>query len=244
MDQGWLPPETEQSPQNPYADWAVAAQIETENFGVLAPGMPTPARDRASYFARVTNEGVVVEAASFYAELFARAFFEPDPRRLIKQTLASTPAGNSRAKIARNVLDWQIAAPDDWRTVCQQIVLRYANDPSWNGSRVNFGLTLMALLYGEGRYRETVTIATLAGWDNDINATTAGGLVGVMHGYSGLPLELRSHASDIYFNEDMTNLPKYDSLSNMAARTQALDEQVILEAGGEVVDGRYQIPLD
>jgi hypothetical protein len=38
------------------------------------------------------------------------------------------------------------------------------------------------------------------------------------------------------------DLPQYDTVSNIALRTQLLAEQAIVQAGGSVQDGVYHIP--
>ena len=90
---------------------------------------------------------------------------------------------------------------------------------------------------------QTLTIACLAGWDADNNATTSTGLLGVIHGFEGLPDPIRT-ASDLYYNEDVTGpLPQHETVPRIATRTQALAEVVIRQAGGRVADGVYSIPL-
>ena len=87
-----------------------------------------------------------------------------------------------------------------------------------------------------------MTIAALAGWDADNNATTASGLLGIIHGYQNLPEPIRT-ATDLYYNEDVTgDLPQIQTVPDIAARTQALAERVIQQAGGEARDGVYYIP--
>lgn len=87
-----------------------------------------------------------------------------------------------------------------------------------------------------------MTIAALAGWDADNNATTASGLLGIICGFQKLPDPIRT-ATDLYYNEDVTgSLPEFQTVPDFAARTQALAEAVIQQAGGEVRGGVYFIP--
>jgi hypothetical protein len=83
MDQGVLPPDTGGAELNPEGVWSIDAQLHTELFGLLAPGLPGEAGRRAHYFARVTNSGLAVDVSDFYAQLYARAFFEDDVPALI-----------------------------------------------------------------------------------------------------------------------------------------------------------------
>jgi ADP-ribosylglycohydrolase len=242
MDEGVIPPETGSATLNPEGVWSIDAQLQTELFGLIAPGLPGQAAQRAIYFARVTNSGLAVEVSAFYAVMYALAFFEPNVPALIEKTQSHFPADAPVNQIVNQVKRWHNQHPTDWRATRRLIQDRYDNDPEWWAAKVNFASALMALLYGQGDLIETMTIASLAGWDADNNATTTAGLLGVIHGFQKLPEPIRA-ASDLYYNEDVTgDLPKYQTISEFASRTQALAEAVIRQAGGQVRDGLYIIP--
>lgn len=235
MDDGVLPPATGSLPLNPEGAWAMDAQLETELFGLINPGQPEKARDQARFFAQVTSSGPAVDASAFYAHLYSMAFSVtlPDPESgdpdlgsdvsaLLAHARAAEPDDSIVAPIYDEVLAWHVEFPDDWRATRERIKIAYDTDPEWWASRVNFASTVMALLYGEGDLRRTVDIAGLAGWDADNNMTTSAGLLGLVLGYVGLPEPFAS-ASDIYFNQDLSgDLPRYDSVSNIARRTADL----------------------
>jgi ADP-ribosylglycohydrolase len=243
MDEGVLPPETGRAALNPEGVWSIDAQLQTELFGLIAPGLPAEAAPRARYFARVTNSGLAVEASAFYATTYALAFFQPDIPTLIAETQRHFPPEAEVNQIVDQVTAWHRQQPDDWRATRRLIRAAYDHDPEWWAARVNFASTIMALLYGQGDLMETMTIAALAGWDADNNATTAAGLLGLVHGFDHLPEPVRT-ATDLYYNEDVTgDLPEYQTVPEIAARTQALAEQVIRQAGGRVEEDLYFLPL-
>ena len=242
MDQGYLPPDTGSSMLNPEGIWSMDAQLETELFGLIAPGLPHQARQRAVYFARVTNSGSAVEVSAFYATMYAQAFFESDVPTLIARARSTVSSQSSVNEIVDSVLDWHRRFPDDWRETRRRIRDAYDTDPAWWASRVNFASTIMALLYGDGDLMQTLTIAILAGWDADNNATTSSGLLGLIQGFRNLPGPIRT-ATQLYFNEDVTGgLPRYQAVPEIAARTQALAGAVVRQAGGWVRNAVYYIP--
>ena len=242
MDDGVVPPETGSAELNPDGVWSIDAQLQTELFGLIAPGSPDEAARRARYFARVSNSGLSVEASAFYASMLADAFFESDVPRLIEAAQTRFDDDARINEIVNNVRAWHQEHPDDWRASRELIRVAYDHDPEWWGAEVNFASTIMALLYGEGDFMQTMTIASLAGWDADNNVTTSSGLLAIILGFDGLPEEIRE-ASDIYYNEDVTgDLPKYDSVEEIARRTQALAEKQIVEVGGSVEGGVYVVP--
>ena len=242
MDEGILPPETGNAANNPDGAWSIDAQLQTELFGMLAPGMPAVASTYAKRFAQVTNSGPAVEASVFFAALYSLAFFEDDVPALITAARQLTEDEAIIAPIVDNVVQWHQQNPEDWRLTRQLIRDEYDTDPMWWASRVNFAVTVMALLYGESDTLRTIEIAALAGWDADNTMATAAGLLGLIHGYSELPEEIAS-STDIYFNEDVTgDLPRYDTVTQFAVRTQSLAEAMITRAGGMTHQGIYRIP--
>jgi ADP-ribosylglycohydrolase len=246
MDKGITPPNTGSAELNPEGVWSIDAQLQTELFGLIAPGLPEEAARRARYFARVTNSGLAVDVSAFYATMYSLAFFEDDVSTLISAAQADFSLASEVYRIVEQVANWHREHPDDWRQTRRLIRDAYDTDPEWWASRVNFASTLMALLYGEGDLVQTLTIACLAGWDADNNATTSAGLLGLIHGYEELPRPIRT-ASDVYYNEDVTgDMPQYQTVQEIVARTQALAEAVVRGAGGEIdVERRlYVIPVE
>lgn len=244
MDEGVLPPLTGSPELNPDGVWSMDAQLETELFGMLAPGLAQTARRQARFFAAITNSGLAVDVSAFYAHLYSEAFFESDIDWLIDRALAAEPTGSEIPSIVENVRAWHQDHPQDWRTTRNLIRDAYDTDPAWWASRVNFAATIMALLYGEGDLLATVDIAALAGWDADNNMTTSAGLLGIVLGADGLPPEI-SNSTDRYFNQDLTgDLPKFDSVRNIAERTYRLGEVSIFRAGGTYIEANYLIPIE
>ena len=244
MDEGLLPPETGNAENNPDGAWSIDAQLQTELFGMLTPGMPGLAALYAERFARVTNSGPAVEASVFFATLYSLAFFDDNVPALIAAARQLTGEEAIIAPIVDNVVLWHQENPEDWRVTRQLIRDEYDTDPMWWASRVNFAVTIMALLYGESDILRTMEIAALAGWDADNTMATAAGLLGLIHGYNALPQAIRD-STDVYFNEDVTgDLPRYDTVTEFARRTQNLAEEMIFSAGGVTQGGLYRIPTE
>ena len=241
MDDGIVPPDTGSAELNPDGVWSIDAQLQTELFGLIAPGLPDEASRRAIYFAKITNSGFAIDASAFYTDMYARAFFESDIPTLISAAQTRFPEDAPINQIVNNVRAWHEQHPNDWRETRRLIRDAYDDDPDWWAARVNFASAIMALLYGEGDMIKTMTIGSLAGWDADNNVTTSAGLLGIISGYQGLPDDIRN-ASDRYYNEDVTgDLPQYQTVEEIARRTQALAEAVIQASGGKVEDSIYYI---
>jgi len=257
MRDGYLPPETGSRHYNPHW-YSIDAQIGTELLGALSPGMPQTAIDLAGRFGRVTNAGFAVHAAQFYAAMYAEAFFEPNVPTLVFNALAALPADSRTTQVVTDICDWYrddaLDGVLDWRATRARLYETYQGPGSfgryynWVESTINTGATVLALLYGQGDFERTVHIAVLAGWDCDCNPATAGGLLGIIHGFHGLPSHVTDPdiCGDSYVNvarpglpDPAAPLPQTESLAAIAGRTLALAQENILLNGGRITPGRF-----
>lgn len=240
MNQGLLPPATGKRGNNNYWD-SLDAQIEIEIFGQIAPGMVVNALGRADYWARVTNDEHAVDTASFYAAVMADAYFTSDPIALVNNARSLYPSNSYIYQIATDLLNWHNQYPN-WRDTRQKVYEKYWGDPPYTGgwsdnvfgAEVNFASTIMALLYGNGDFENTIQIALLSGFDRDCNAATVGKIIGTVVGYSGIPSHIKDQCSNRYVNTNRSGLPSEDSITNIVSRTQALAEENILLRNGTI----------
>ena len=259
MLDGYLPPQTGGRTHNEHW-YSIDAQIGTESLGAISPGLPQTAIDLAGRFGRVTNEGFPVHAAQFYAAMYAQAFFEPNVVELVARGLEAVPAASRTAAVVRDVRDWYLQDANDgsldWRATRRKLYDRYEGSESlgryynWVESTINTGATVLALLYGQGDFKQTVQIAVLAGWDCDCNPATAGGLLGILHGFSGLPNDLTDPAvcGDAYLNvsrpglpDPAAALPQLDSIRGIALEMLLLAWDNILRNGGSVAMDEFDL---
>ncbi len=257
MRDGYLPPDTGSRHYNPHW-YSIDAQIGTELLGALSPGMPQTAIDLAGRFGQVTNAGFAVHAAQFYAAMYAEAFFEPNVPALVFSALAALPPDSRTTQVVTDICDcYRDDALDgvlDWRATRARLYETYQGPGSfgryynWVESTINTGATVLALLYGQGDFERTVQIAVMAGWDCDCNPATVGGLLGIIHGFTGMPRSLTDPdiCGDSYVNvarpglpDPAAALPQTESLAAIAGRTLALAQENILLNGGRITPSRF-----
>jgi len=232
MGQGYLPPETGSKENN--ENWgAIDAQIECELFGILNPGLGDRAYKMAKWFASVTNDDYAVEAAAFYATMFSSAFFESDISAIVEMALTKIPENSLTWEVVSDVIEWHTDYPD-WKTTRQRIWEKYGTY-GWVSSPLNLASVVMAVLYGNGDFDLSLMIAVAAGWDNDCNAATTGGLLGTIVGESGIHGRWKQPLMNLYRNTNRDNLPS-DTISNIASRTQVMAEKAILASGGAITE--------
>ena len=176
-------------------------QIESDFIGLMAPGMPRAAAELAYRVGRVMNYGDGIAGGIFVSCMYATAYFESSPRRIVQAGLACLPPQGAYAARIRDVLAWSSQYPNDWRRTwklvtakwdkhdsCPEGALKPFNiDASLNGAFVALGL-----LYGGGDFGKTIEISTRAGQDSDCNPSSAAGILGVVLGYKKIPDEWKN----------------------------------------------------
>ncbi len=260
MDRGIVPPMTSMTCANDQA-LMIDAQLTTEFFGALCPGMTDQTLQLADLPIRATAASYAVHASQFYAILYSLAT-QVDPnlspaakmRWLYDEARRYIPDTSKTAEIADFVLADFLANPDinDWESTRDKIAVRLQSNAAaygyqyraWYESSVNFASACAGMLYGQGDYKRTVQICTLWGWDSDNATATLGGLMGLMLGYDQLraqfPGQTFSDRFNIYRTRD--NLTDYlpadaaaeDTLTLMAQRMLPICERMIVQAGGMV----------
>ncbi|MBW8000424.1 MAG: ADP-ribosylglycohydrolase family protein [Planctomycetes bacterium] len=250
MGDGFLPPQTGSRAYNEHW-YSIDSQITTEFLGAISPGMPQTAINLAGKFAHVSNDGFPVHAAQLYASMYAYAFFEPNVVNLVNAGLKTIPLSSRTHEVAKDVLDWYTEDANDgtldWRGTRLKLRDKYFGTDSfgryyfWIESTVNTGATILAILYGQGDFKQTAQIGVLAGWDNDCNPAHAAGLIGIINGYSGLPPDLTDPniCGDVYKNvyrpylpDHDIYLPQYDTITNIASRLTDIAKQNIINNSG------------
>ena len=171
-------------------------QIEADFIGLMAPGLPKAANDLCTRAGRVMNYGDGIYGGMFVSGMYAAAYFEKDPRKVVEAGLASMPADSPYRLVIKDVLQWSKEHPDDWVAVWKLVEEKWnKREPCPNGAmhpfnidaKLNGAYIAMGLLYGGNDFEKTLIVTTRLGQDSDCNPSNACGILGVMHGYKALP---------------------------------------------------------
>lgn len=252
MSHGFDAPATGSWRHNLHA-YAIDCQITTESIGAYSPGIRQWAMDTVGRCSRITNDGYPVHAAQFYAAMYSQAAFESDIPTIIEMAHACLPASSRSWQIINDVRTWHAADMQDgiadWPATRALMYAKYRHPANgryrvWVESTINLGCTTMALLYGNGDFEETIRIGVLLGFDNDCNPATAGGLIGLIEGYSNLPTSLTATATDCYRIDFLTGLPVNESVSAIADRMADVAESVVISLGGSSDGTTMLVPDD
>jgi len=223
-------------------------QIEADFIGIMCPGLPQISNQYCERVGRVMNYGDGLYGGMFVCGMYAAAYFETDPRKVVQAGLACIPADSCYAKLVSDLLAWSAQKPNDWRKVWQQVQDKWdKNDPCPNGAfraynidaKLNGAYIAFGLLFGESDWQQTMGIATRCGQDSDCNPSSALGVLGAMIGYAKIPETYKPELTRIA--ETKFSFTDY-SYDDIVKSTEARALTVIKQAGGQVSETKVVIP--
>lgn len=251
MDMGFSPPQTGNVLLNPWADFNISGQFLCETFGLLAPGMPQTAARIGLHYTRVAIDGEPAQTTQMFTTMIATAYVENDVRKVMEAGIAALDPKSRMYQLAADMKQWHAQYPGDWRKTRQLLREKYTRENGkirdTNGSELNTGAILGAMLYGEGDFSETVKLAFNFGWDADNNAAQVGTILGVIYGYRSM-MANGWMIVDRYKNTTRDNMPMDETITSFADRLIELFEMVNESNGGSkgIAGNRvvYNIPVE
>ena len=245
MDLGIDPPYTGNVLLNPWADFNVSGQFLCENFGLLAPAMPQTAAKIGLNYTRVAIDDEPAQTTQLFTAMIATAFIERDIHQVIEAGIAAIDPVSNTFRIVDDVKNWHRQYPNDWKEARRQLRDKYTQEAGAirdvNGTELNTGAIIAALLYGDGDFAETLKLAFNMGWDADCNAATVGTIVGVASGYREL-LSKGWKIMDRYQNTTRDNMPMDETITSFADRLIDLFE-IVNETNGGSKTVANQVPV-
>jgi len=236
---GIAPPDSGHPKFNRHAD-DIDYQIEADFSGLIAPGMPNIAIELGEKFGRLMNYGDGLYGGQFVGGMYAEAFFEDNPVKLVEAGLKCIPAESQYAECIRDTIAWYKQYPDDWEKAWEQIEAKYQDNPAYRrfscdrgdfniDAKINGAYIVMGLLYGQGDMDKTIVIATRCGQDSDCNPANAGGILGTVLGRERMPEKFKSAIDP---NGKFSHTPY--SLPSLIEVSEKLVRQVVVQAGGHI----------
>jgi len=241
LRRGIAPPDSGHPQFNRHAD-DIDYQIEADYSGLIAPGLPQAAIDLGEKFGRLMNYGDGLYGGQFVGGMYAEAFFEEDPVRIVEAGLKCIPAQSQYAECIRDVLSWYRQHPDDWEQTWELINRKYHLNPDYRrfscagpksdfniDAKINGAYIVMGLLYGRRDPDRTIIIATRCGQDSDCNPANAGGVLFTTIGRSKLPERFTKELNpEGVFSHTAYNFPRLVEVCEKLAR------QAVVRYGGRI----------
>jgi hypothetical protein len=180
--------------------------------------------------------------------LYSLAFIHKDVNVIVEEALKTIPPGTKFHDCIADVVRWHRLYPEDWKTTWFELEKKWNADVgcpkgaflSFNiDAKINSAYVTIGLLYGKGDFTRSVDIAARCGQDADCNPATVGGVLGVMTGYSNIPvfwLAPLVEIEQLNFENTTMSLAKAYDISYRHA------EVMIRNAGGSTEAEKVVIP--
>ncbi len=245
---GIMPPESGTWMNNPHAE-DIDFQIEADFAGLMSPGMPNSASEICDRIGHIMNYGDGWYGGVYMAAMYSLAFISKDVEFVVIEGLKSIPAESQFYQCIQDVIAAYKNNAEDWKAAWFAVERSWASDigcpdgvfrPFNIDARVNAAYVAIGLLYGKGDFAKTLDISTRCGQDSDCNPASAGGILGTMQGYSGIPLIWRNALKPV------ENIPfSYTSLSLSKVYETGYKHamEMIMRNGGKAEGDLIQLPV-
>ncbi|MDO5435533.1 MAG: ADP-ribosylglycohydrolase family protein [Clostridia bacterium] len=167
----------------------IGGQIFIDTWGLVAPGDPKLAAELAEKAASVTHGGNGVYGGMFVAAAISAAFTAKSIREVIQTALAYIPYDCEYARAVLAVMDWHDRHPDSgWRDCFAYVHDNFGYDRYPGACHIipNICVMILALMYGNGDFDDTLNICNMCGWDTDCNVGNVATIMGVFRGIDAI----------------------------------------------------------
>ncbi len=242
LRRGIAPPDSGHPQFNEHAD-DIDYQIEADFSGIIAPGLPNQVIALGEKFGRLMNYGDGLYAGQFVGGMYAEAYFESDPWKLVAAGLACVPPESQYAEMIRDLLTW-CRENSDWTKTWELVEAKYHRDPHYThpfcskpggkdafsiDAKLNGAYIIMGLLYGAGDPARTIAIACRCGQDSDCNPANAAGVLFAALGAA----KIEKHYTEKLDPQRKFSFTDY-TVPQVYAVSEQLARQAVLRAGGRI----------
>lgn len=179
----------------------IGAQIFIDAVAMACPGNPGLAVTLVRNMAKVSHDGIAVEAACHLAALESMAFEEKNISILLDRAVQFIESKELSEVIAdvRRVC----AQETDWRRVREYLGETYAYEKYPGCCHVipNHALVIAAVILGGDDFQKSLSVCVSAGWDTDCNAGNVGAFNGIRLGIEAINsgVDLRGPVADFMY---------------------------------------------
>jgi ADP-ribosylglycohydrolase len=169
---------------NPYCQW-IGADIRSDPWGYLAPGLPEKAAELAYRDAYISHRRNGIYGEMYFSAVIAAAFETDNTIDALKIGLTEIPKD---CLLAKDV-EWALEAG---KGIHSYVEARKAVEERFGGmsgvhTNLNACLTIFGLMIGGDDFTKVIGETVAMGYDNDCTAATAGSIIGAVKGLSGIP---------------------------------------------------------
>jgi len=243
LKQGIVPPDTG-SPRYNRLWWTIGPQFSSDVYGALAPGMPNVAAEMARRLTHINGYAEGTDGAVFVSGMISLGFVERDTHQIVRKAAHLI----SPLSPYRQCLDMVISMADSGATpaaIFKAVDARWGIEyPATNNAVLNGGVVAASVWFGDGDFFKTENLTFTAAdfTDADCNAANAASVVAAMHGTAALPADEIAALDDRIRGDTMGPVkltpPVDESITQLAERTAALGEKILVEHGARLNNDR------
>lgn len=229
--------------QNYYID-EMGSPIRSEIWACVAPANPQISATLAwmdSCLDHAGGEGMYGEI--FWASIESAAFVIEDPLTLINIGLSMIPLSSQIARCVKEAVRCYKEGVE-WGQARERIATLFGHHNACNAVP-NHGFIILGWLYGED-FGDKLCKAVNCGFDTDCTGATLGSILGIIHGFSGIPEEWKKPIGDLITPVPLTvkeGLPL--TISELTERTYRVAQKMLKEKSEFVeFSDKTEIPED
>lgn len=169
---------------NPYVQW-IGADIRSDPWGYLAPGLPEKAAEFAYRDAYLSHRRNGIYGEMYFSAVISAAFAVGDIEAALRIGLTEIPADCHLAQDVR----WALEVGDsiqDYKEARAAVEARFG-DMSGVHTNLNACLTIFGLFIGGDDFTKAIGETVAMGYDNDCTAATVGSIFGAAKGIEAIP---------------------------------------------------------
>ena len=169
---------------NPYCQW-IGADIRSDPFGYLAPGLPEKAAEMAYYDAYLSHRRNGIYGEMYFSAVIAAAFACDNTLDALNAGLNEIPAECALYKD----LIWALETGKTIRDYrhARSVVDNYFDGMSGVHTNNNAALTVFGLMLGRDCFDTVIGQTVAMGLDNDCTGATVGSVFGAAYGIGSIP---------------------------------------------------------
>ncbi len=215
-----MPPPQSALYRNPYREW-IGAQIRADGFAFCAAGNPALAAELAWRDASISHIKNGIYGEMWAAACIAAAAVYDDMEVIVKAGMAQIPVSSRLYDKLDKAIEWYHEGIT-YDTAIERIHSIWDDTifHDWCHTISNAVICAVALLWGKGKFGDSICKAVQPGFDTDCNGATVGSIVGMMTGERAIPAKWTGRLHDtLHTSLQGSNVVK---ISDMAKRTFAV----------------------
>ena len=230
--------------------FTIGPQFSADVYGALAPGLVNEAARMAREYGHVNGYAEGADGAVFMAAMVSLAFAETDTREIVRGA-AHTIHPSSPYRQCLDLVITLAEAGKSFEEIAGAVEDRWHIEyPATNNAVPNGGLVAAALWFGGGDFLTTMNLCAKAAdfTDADCNAANAAAVLGALNGMKGLPPHLVKQLGDrikgAKMGPVMLTPPVDERISDLARRTAAIGEKILLARGAKLQSSNLVIETE